>query len=184
MKTESIQDYILKNPRNFRIGAAVGEAWPEARQRLVEDFLSRLAARLQRSLRGWKCAPYGGQFFIEAYPGFYVEKQNWRDRCVGIQANEYGERMVIGIARGTDNTRKLPPHEPLLSAIQEFWPAAKAHAWWEARYTMQSPATDWRAPEVLWRMKTDRRFLEEVADQIVRIAKAGERIIDRLEQKK
>ena len=35
MKTDPIEDYILKSEHNLRIAAAVGEAWPDARERLV-----------------------------------------------------------------------------------------------------------------------------------------------------
>ena len=32
MKTEPVQDYILKSEHNLHIAAAVGEAWPDARE--------------------------------------------------------------------------------------------------------------------------------------------------------
>ena len=91
--------------------------------------------------------------------------------------------MIIGVGRITNDTRKVPLHPPLLSAVQKILPSAKSHAWWEARVTMHTPAADWRKPEVLWRMHTDGRFLGEVAEQLLAIVKVSERIIDRLPRK-
>jgi len=54
MKTEPIQDYILKSEQNLRIAAAVAEGWPDAREKLVSAFLDRLDMRLKRKLKGWK----------------------------------------------------------------------------------------------------------------------------------
>jgi hypothetical protein len=50
MKTDPIQDYILKSEQNLRIAASVGEAWPDAREKLVSAFLDRLDTRLKRKL--------------------------------------------------------------------------------------------------------------------------------------
>ena len=59
MKTDPIQDYILKSEQNLRIAAAVGEAWPDAREKLVSAFLDRLDTRLKRKLKGWKSDRWG-----------------------------------------------------------------------------------------------------------------------------
>lgn len=183
MKTEPIEDYILQNEENLRIAAAVGEAWPAAREKVVAGFLDRLGASLNKKLKGWERGPWGGQFFVDAYPGYYFWKPKWEHHSIGFQCGEYGDRMVIGIARDTNDTRKVPLHPPLLSAVQQILPSAKSQAWWEARVTMHSPAADWRKPEVLWRLHKDGRFLGEVAEQLLEIVNASERIIDRLPRK-
>ena len=43
---------------------------------------------------------------------------------------------------------------------------------------MQSPAADWRTSEVLLRMHTETKFLDEVAEQLLTMAKAAAPIID------
>jgi inactivated superfamily I helicase len=49
---------------------------------------------------------------------------------------------------------------------------------------MTSPASDWRKPEVLWKMHKDPAFLESVAEQLVDLAKVSEKVIARIERKK
>jgi hypothetical protein len=49
---------------------------------------------------------------------------------------------------------------------------------------MQSPAADWRKPEVLWRIHKDKSFLDDVAEQLLGVAEVSESIIDRLARKK
>ena len=44
---------------------------------------------------------------------------------------------------------------------------------------MQSPAANWRKPEVLWQMHTDTKFLEDVAEQLLGVAEISEPIVDR-----
>ena len=184
MKTETIQDYILKNVNNLQIAATVGEAWPEARDRLVSDFLARLDSRLKKKLKGWEIGPYGGRFFLEAYPGYYLTKNGWEHHSIGFQCGEYGDRMIIGVSRDTDDTKKVPLHEQVLTAVQKILPSAKSRSWWEAWVTMRSPAPDWRKPEALWRMHKDTAFLTDVADQLLEIVEVSEPIIDRLVRKK
>lgn len=67
MNNESIQDYILKSEHNLGIAAAVSDAWPEAREKLVSGFLGRLDSHLKKKLKGWKSELCGGRFFVEAY---------------------------------------------------------------------------------------------------------------------
>ncbi len=184
MKTEPIQDYILKNERNLQIAAAVGDAWPKARERLVSDFLNRLDARLKRKLKGWESGPYGGQFFLDANPGYYFWKPGWQHHSIGLQCNDYGRIMVMGMSRGTDDTRKLPLEPRLLKAMQKIHPSAKSQAWWDARVNMYSPSADWSTPEILWRMQADPKFLADVAEQLLALAKVSEPIVDRLGRRK
>ena len=50
----------------------------------------------------------------------------------------------------------------------------------EPRITLQLPAVDWREPEVLWRMRDEKDpFLEEVAEQLLEVARMSELIVDR-----
>jgi hypothetical protein len=44
---------------------------------------------------------------------------------------------------------------------------------------MQSPAADWHDPKVLWRVHTDNKFLEDVAEQLLGMAEISEPIVDR-----
>lgn len=184
MKTDPIQDYILKSKRNLSIAAAVGEAWPETRARIVAGFIDRLDKRLKLKLRGWESECWGGVFFVDPWPGYCIGKPTWSHRGIGIQCGRYGEKLMLGIVRDTDDTRKVPLHAPLLSAVQTIIPSAKSSAWWEAWAILKSPEPDWRKPEVLWRMHKDPQFPNAVAEQLLQIAEKSARIIDRLEQKK
>ena len=48
---------------------------------------------------------------------------------------------------------------------------------------MKSPASDWRKPDVLWKMNQDSTFLDDVAEQLLDLAKTSAPIIDGLVQK-
>ena len=184
MKSDAIQDFILKTEQNLRLASAVGDAWPKARGRLVSDFLDRLDSRLKKELRGWESEQQGKSFFIDAYAGYYIWKPRWEQLSVGLQCNYHGEQMVIGVARSTDNSRKQPRCPQLLDVAQKINPSATSTTWWEARIILQSPAVDWRKPEVLWQMHKDPQFLADVADQLLEIAEACSPIIDRWTRKK
>lgn len=100
MKTNPIQDYILKSEHNLRIAAAVGEAWPDAREKLVSAFLDRLDTRLKRKWKGWEFERQRGRFFVDAYPVYYFWKPAWEGQyALGLQCHEYGERMIFGVTR-------------------------------------------------------------------------------------
>ena len=99
---------------------------------------------------------------------------------MGLQCNDYGESMVFGVWREKDQIGKRPFCDELLNAVGKVQPSAHTHAWWEARMTMHSPAPDWRKPEVLWRMHKDDTFLDEVADQLLKVAKCSKPIVNRL----
>ena len=185
MKTDPIQNYILKNQQNFRIAAAVGEAWPDAREKLVSDFLDRLDTRLKRKLKGWKSERWGGRFFVEAYPGYYFWKPAWEDQYyMGLVCHEYGQRMLFGVEREQSQVRKRSSSEELLDAVRDVYPSARMNLWWAARIVMTSPAPDWRKPEMLWQMHKDVKFLESVAEQLLEVKEISEPILDGLVRKK
>lgn len=184
MTNDSIEDFILKSERNFHVAAAVGDAWPAARARIVSGFLDRLDLRLKRRLKGWLSSREGGVFFVDPYPGYYLWKPRWKNYCVALQCHEFGKRTVFGVTRERDRLGKRPFCQDLFSAVTGLHPSARQVAWWEAIITMRSPADDWRAPDVLWRLHTDKEFLNEVADQLLQVAKASEPLIDRLSRRK
>jgi hypothetical protein len=72
----------------------------------------------------------------------------------------------------------------LFAAFNGVYASATKHNWWEARTVMRSPASDWRKTEVLWQMHKDRTFVDEVAIQLLEVAKISEHIIDRYVRKK
>jgi hypothetical protein len=183
MKSEAIQNYILKNENNFQIAAAVGEAWPEARGKIVSEFLGRLDSHLKKKLKGWEIGPEDGRFFLDCYPGYYLKKVSWVYHFIGFQCGEYGDRMIIGVCRDTNDTREVPLHAPLLTAVQKIYPSAKSNSWWEASAPLRSPETDWKMPTTLWRMHKDATFLTDIANQLLDIAEVCEPILDSLVQK-
>jgi hypothetical protein len=183
MKSDALQDYLLKNEHNLSLAVAVADAWLETRLIIVSGFLARLDERLKKKLRGWKSERYD-TFFVDPYPSFFVSKPEWVHYSIGIQAANYGEDITLGIARDTNDKRKVPLEPSLLRAVQQIHPSANSHGWWEARVRLRSPATDWRKPEVLWRMHTKTEFLSDVANQILEIAKVSEPLIDRVVRKK
>jgi hypothetical protein len=71
-----------------------------------------------------------------------------------------------------------------LAAIKEQYPSARSRAWWEAVIDLHSPAPDWTEPTVLWRLHKDDKFLGEVAEQLLAVAKISEPILDRLARSK
>ena len=179
-KAEPIRDYILKDEETFGIAAKIADAWPDVQEKVTTGFLNRLGSRLSKRLKGWRVEPYGGRFFLDAFPGFYVWKPKWKYHAIGIQCEEHGRRMIIGVSNYTDINRKLPKHQEVLAAVQKIQPTAKPNAYWEARIGMQSPESDWSTPAALWRMNTDPTFLNAVADQILEIAEVSEASIDRV----
>lgn len=184
MKTNPIQNYILKSERNLRIAFAVNKALPEVRKRMVQDFLDRLDFRLKKMLKGWDSKRCGGDFFVDEHPWFQISKAAWKHRSIVLMFGNYGKKMSIGIFRETGDTREIPLYAPLLRAVQMIHPSAKSYEWWEAWVALHSPASDWSKPEVLCRMFRDAKFLEEVANQILEIANVSERILNQLERKK
>ena len=184
MKSDPVQNYILKSESNLNVAAAVAAAWPEARAKLVSAFLERLGVRLKTKLKGWDCGLRSGRFFVDEYPVFAIWKPAWEHHSIAFECGDKGDFMDIGIVRDTDDTGKLPLHGPLLSAVQKILPSAKSNRSWEAYATMHSPASDWRKPEVLWRIHKDPAFLTDVANQLLEIKAVSETIIDGLARKR
>lgn len=181
MKSDPVQDYILKSERNLGVAAAIAAAWPEAREQLVTGFLHRLDARLMKKLKGWRSCRYDGRFFVDAYPGYCFWKPAWENQyAIGLQSRENSEVIALGVSREIEHIGKRPHSPELFTAFQVLHSAATTHQWWEARATMRSPAADWRKPEVLWRMHKDRKFLDEVAGQLLAVAEKCAPIVDKL----
>jgi len=179
LKNDPIQEYILKNEHNLRIAVAVGEAWQAARGVIVSNFLTNLDTRLKRDLRGWESSRYG-EFFVSKYPSYYVKDPRSKFYSIGLQAGEYGASMAIGICREAESSSKRPLSPDLLSAVQSIHPSARAEPWWEAKVRMNSPDSDWRKPEILWRIHTDTEFLEDVANQMLELARVCEPVFAEL----
>lgn len=179
MKSNPIHDYILKSESNLNVAAAIATEWPEARAKLVSAFLERLGARLKK--KGWDFEPWN-RFFLDRWAGFAIWKPAW-NRSISFQCGQYGAHMGIGVSRDTDDTKKLPLHEPLLTAVRKIHPSAQSEPWWEAYAIMHSPAPDWRKPEVLYRIHKDPAFLTDVADQLLEIAEVSAPIIASLARK-
>lgn len=181
MNTKPIQDFIITNERNLRIAAAVSEAWPEARGQLVSGFLDRLGSTLIKTLKGWNFK-HQQQWFVAGYPSFFIWKPEWKEEyVVDLCCYDCGKKMVFGISRDAEkeHIKKRAHCVEVLNAVNKIHPKATVNDWWEARMNMQTPAPDWRKPEVLWRMHTDATFLNEVARQLVEVANITEPIIDR-----
>jgi hypothetical protein len=180
MKNEPVQDYILKSERNLAVAAAVGEAWPQVRGKLVSAFLDRLDSRLKKKLKGWKSEQDGEGFFNKPYPGYYIGKPAWNGQYwIRLECYEYGNKMVFGVAREHSIIGKRPHCEELFATMKDINPSVTSHKWWEARTTMRSPAPDWRKPEVLWQMHKDGKFLNDVAEQLLEVAEISGPFIDR-----
>jgi len=182
---DAVQKYILKSERNLGIAAAVGEAWPQARRALLLGFIDRLDSRLKKKLKGWHSWHDAGDFFLKSYPGYDIWKPAWEDQySIRLECNYYGTRMVLGLARELNNLGKRPHCADLFEVFKREHSAAISHKWWEARITLQSPAPDWRKPEVLWQMHKDKKFLEDVAQQCLDMAKLCEPVVDRYVRKR
>ena len=152
MKTDPIEDYILKSEHNLRIAAAVSEAWPDAREKLVSAFFDRLDTRLKRKLKRWEFGRSGGRFFEAAYPGYFFWKPTWKRYDLVLECQQYGEQMFFGVMREEQLLAKGSLSGELLKAIQIAHPSAHADSWWVGGMILRAPAPDWRKPEVIWQM--------------------------------
>lgn len=183
MRAEPVQDFILQDPDNMRIAAAVSAEWMELRTRLANGFRDKLGKRLLASLPGWTSDNWKS-FFADPWPGLYLFKPLWVDQYyVTLQANEPCTVVHIGIQRAQEHIAKRPHDDHVLDALRTIYPSAKASLWWEAEAKMRSPAADWSTPEVLWRMHKEESFLEDVARHLLEIAKLAEPLIDDLVRK-
>jgi len=178
MKADPIQEFIIETERNMRIASAVADGYAKAREQIVGAFLDRLGDALLKELKGWQCDRWH-KFFVDSEAYFMVFKPEWSGyRLVSLACIDHGETVKFGISRNEDLGKK-PFQAEILNAVKEVFPPARAKRWWEAFMIMQSPAADWRKPEALFRMHTDTRFLDEVAEQLLVVAKAAAPIIDR-----
>src|SRR5258708_890840 len=115
MKNSAVHDFILASQDNVRIAATVGDAWPEARDKLVTGFLERLNSRLMKNLTGWESEIDGS--FQQRYSGISFWKPGWDDYWLCLQAQEFGERMVFGVMRDKEGIGKRPFNDELFNAI-------------------------------------------------------------------
>lgn len=177
--TTPITDFILQSERNLRIAKAVHSEWEATREALAKDFCNRLGAEFTKKRPGWKFA-YDG-LLSDDWGSFEIWKSGWEDQyCIRIQAGGYGETMIYGIGRAEDSIGKRPFSSELLEAIKHRHPSARSKKWYEAQIKLQSPDPDWRTPEVLWKMKTNETFLQEVTLQLLEIAQLSEKRVDSL----
>jgi hypothetical protein len=184
--SKSIQDFIKANPKNELIAVAVSDAWPKARARLISRFIDQLGSKLLQKRPDWEVEK-PDSFFTKQEDYFFLSKPAWgEDYQVCFGWENYGEKMGFGLTRNedVDRNRNSPLSAELLAAVKNIYPWARVNGVGIAWVTMKSPASDWRNPEVLWRIKTDQKFLDEVADQLLEVARACEPIVDRLVQGK
>lgn len=180
MTTKPVEDFILGSERDLRIAAAVVEAWPNVRQRVLIHFFNRLENSLKRKLTGWEFELWG-RFFADAYPGFYVRKPVWKaEYSINLECWNHGEKMIFGVWRDEELLKGRGFSGAILSAVQAHFPSARARKWWEAEITLHSPPGDWRQPDVLWRIYKDETFLNDIAGQLREVALIAEPLIDRL----
>src|SRR5882672_9555917 len=180
MKTDAVQQHILKNAHNLRIASAVGEAWLGAKEHLIAGFFERLKSRLATRLKGWTIEPWK-RCLIDSDAGYYLWKPAWRDQYyVVLQFGSRGQDMKFGVLRQADRIGKRRFSTELLAAVQKHYPSAHSGKWWEAVVHMHSPAADWTTPEALWKMHTDKEFLVNVAEQLLTVARVSEPIVNRL----
>ena len=190
MDSDPVQDYILEDYNKLRTDAAVFNAWPEVRAKLVLPFLDRLkrALQLKKELEEWEFELTGSPF-IDSEAEFAFWMSGWkRDYYVCLVFDHYGEEVVFGLRRDADQKRiqdRLHSDE-LLAAVKERYQSARRRTWWEARVVMPPPSTsDWRKPEVLWRMRDENgEFLNEVVEQLLEVAIISAPFVDQLVGKK
>jgi len=178
----------------MRTAAAVFNAWPEVRKKLVMGFLDRLerALRLKKELKeGWEFERWGCPF-EDGEAGFVFWKPAWKEEYyVNLYFGHRGQEVCFGLSREADKERikKCSPCAELLTAVKEHYPSATAYKWWEAWISVQSLsvqplAEDWGKPEVLWRMRDENEeFLDEVAEHLLQVAKISAPFVDQLAAK-
>lgn len=180
MKADPIRTFIIKNPSNLKIAAAVGTAWPKVREDLVATFIKQLEERLLKKLKGWKPEP-SDKYTGNSWSSFAVFKPTWADQYyVTLFFDKDGREVSFGVLRDEEHINKRPHNKEVLDAVRAVHPSAKPCSWWEAKTIMRSPATDWGKPETLWRLHSDKKFLDEVAEQILQMAAVVAPIIDRV----
>jgi hypothetical protein len=184
MQTNPVHDFILAEPENFKNAYAVANAWSEIRQQVVSGFFDRLDKRLKTKLKRWQ-SEREQIFYENSWASYNLWKPAWGNQYgLGLMSVDYGKELVFGVYRDKDNFGQRPFCGELLKAVATIQSSAKKNPWWEAQIRMNHPAPDWSKPEVLWQMHTDKKFLDEVAWQLLEVAKVSESIIDRLARKK
>jgi hypothetical protein len=181
MNNDTVQGYILASKDNLRIAVAVSDAWAEAGPKLVSNFFKRLESRLKKTLTGWQFDRWNC-YLNDSEAGFDFWKQAWKgEYYITTEFWKRGGEGSYGVARDADKEyiKKRPHCDELLAAVKKHYPNASSRKWWEAEIAWQSPAADWQQPEVLWRMHTDDKFLEEVAEQLLNVARIAETPVDR-----
>jgi hypothetical protein len=176
----SLTEFILGSERNFRIAEAVHASFPVVRDQVIESFCQRLGQSLQKNLKGWK-SEYLGPFFVERYGAFDVWKPDWGDQYrLRLEAWQHGDRMIYGIWRNENDKviQKRPFIGKILTEVRKIHPSAKARKYYEAEVTLRSPEPDWRRVDVLWRIHHDGSFLDDVACQMLEIAKLTETLVN------
>jgi hypothetical protein len=154
----SVKGFITESERNIEIASAIYEQFPAARQDIVREFFRKLAADLERKLPGWSTR-YDPPFFDHQYGAFGIFKNTWNELYeVRIEAFKGGESMIYGVWRDERLLRRGARSEKLLAEVRKNVPDATSRQWYEAEIRMTSPAKDWRKPNVLWRMHSDKTF--------------------------
>jgi hypothetical protein len=185
MNTKPIQEFIVQSEENLRIAEAVSEALPSARHKLAVEFLARLDSRLKEGYPGWK-SKNDEIFFGDRYATYSFWKPEWAGQYgLALQFGEFGREIYFGVYREKDKVGNRPFCDELMRAVKEVevYRRAETNVWWDALIHMDSPAENWRKPEVLWRMHKDDGFLDDVAEQLLELARISEPIVDQLVQK-
>ena len=180
---DPLTEYMLESERNLRLAEATWRRYEAAREQIMSGFFKRLTLRLTQSLPGWK-SRYDELFFVAEYSACDVWNPAWEEQYfLRLEAWKNGDRIIYGIWRDEDKLRNRPRSDTLLHAVQKEHPSAKSRIYYEAELTIHSPAPDWRQPAVLWRIHQDPRFLEDVADQLLELAKLTDKQVKALAKK-
>jgi hypothetical protein len=86
--------------------------------------------------------------------------------------------MIYGVWRDERLVGAIPRNLELLAEVQKRIPRARGRKYYESEIQMNSPATDWRKPKVLWRMYTDETFRAEVVALLLELVDLAEKRID------
>lgn len=179
IESTPVSEFILSSEKNMRIAEAVHSGWEAAKDAVARDFCRRLEAEFKKKLPEWKSGDWG--LLSSRRGSFGIWKPAWEEQYyILLQPEDYGAEVTYGIMRDEKAIAKRPFSTELLEAVKQQVPSARAKAWWEALIKLQSPAPDWRPPDILWRMKTDETFLQEVASQLLELARLGEKLVDSL----
>ena len=130
-----------------------------------------------RDLPDWK-GRYDEPFFVSQYGAYDFLNPTWHDEySIRLEAWKKGDRIIFGVWRDEEKVHKRPRSTAILSAVQKAHPSAISREYYEAVVTLRSPESDWRQPEVLWRIHTERDFLEDVAVQLLEVAELTRKLV-------